>query len=195
MISMGGVTMKRLGTAVLLVIVLTQILYPVSSYSQSSQDKVKTEQLLKKMRELKQKKKREQEEAIRRLKARFDPLMKYSIEELQLALAIKVSTKYGGANIYSADDDRTFIGTIEDEFSSESIFNDYGSYGSEYSSTSIWNDYGTYGGEYSSYSPFNSYSSTPPIIVKSGKIIGRLTVNRYVSGAVDPNWLKSYFKY
>jgi len=147
------------------------------------------------MRELKQKKKREQEEAIRRLRAKFDPLMKYSIEELLLALTIKVTMKYSGAKIYAADDDSTFLGTIEDEFSSEFIFNDYGSYGSEYSSTSIWNDYRTYGGEYSLYSPFTPYSSTPPIIVKSGKIIGRLTVNKYLSGAVDHNWLKSYFKY
>ena len=182
--------------AIIFLVILLGLILPFEfSYSQSSQEKANVEQFSKKMRESKQEKKREQEEAIERLKKKLEPLMKYSIEELQLAITIKVTRKYGSAQVYADDDDKTFLGTIEDEFSSESIFNDYGSYGSEYSSTSIWNDYGTYGGEYSSYSPFNPYSSSPPIIVKSRKIIGRLTVNKYVSGAVDPNWLKSYFKY
>ena len=187
--------MRRFGTVVSLLVLLALILSPVHSYSQSSHSKAKTEQLLKKMRKLKQKKKRERDEAIRRLRAKLKPLMKYSIEELQLALTMKVIAKYNGAKVYAADDDRKFLGTIENEFGAKSIFNDYGSYGSKYSTTSIWNDYGTYGSKFSLYSPFNSFSSSPPIIVKSGKIIGRLTVNKYVSDAVDPNWLKTFFTY
>ena len=55
--------------------------------------------------------------------------------------------------------------------------------------------YGQFGGEYSSHSPFNEYSSNPPLIVKNGRVIGRLTVNKYLAGAVDPNLLKMHFTY
>jgi len=73
------------------------------------------------------------------------------------------------------------------EFDSDSIFNEYGTYGSEYSSQSIWNEYGTYGSEYSSQSAFNDYTFTPPYIVTSdGTIYGRLTTNNFISGAISP---------
>ena len=150
---------------------------------------------LQKIRQEKLEKKKAREAAIKKLKAKLAPLMKYLIEELNLAITIKVMDKYNGCHIFSDEKKPKYLGTIADEFSSNSIFNDYGTYGSEYSSDSIWNEYGTYGGEYSSGSPFNSYSSSPPLIVKNKKVIGRLTVNKNVSGAVDPNWLKSFFKY
>lgn len=90
-------------------------------------------------------------------------------------------------------EDGTFLGKITNEYDSDSIFNEYGQYGSQYSSKSIWNEYGTYGSKYSSYSPFNSYSSSPPAIYKNGSCIGYLTVNKYISGAINPYVLKSYF--
>ena len=150
---------------------------------------------LQKIQQEKLDKKKAREEAIKKLEDKLAPLMKYSIEELNLAITIKVLEKYDGCQIYSDEEKPKYLGKIADEFASDSTFNDYGTYGSEYSSDSIWNEYGTYGGEYSSKSPFNSYSSSPPLIVKNGKVIGRLTVNKYVTGAVAPNWLKSFFKY
>ena len=89
-----------------------------------------------------------------------------------------------------ADDSKgTFLGTFENEYSSNSIFNEYGSYGSKYSSTSIFNPYSQYGSEYSSYSAFNQYASNPPIIVdKKGNNYVRLSLNRYVQGVTNESY-------
>ena len=89
-----------------------------------------------------------------------------------------------GAKIVS--DDGEYLGTLESRYSSENIFNQYGSFGSKYSSTSIWNRYGTYGSKYSSQSPFNSYSTSPTRIIHGNTIIGYLTVNKFMTGAVNP---------
>lgn len=94
-----------------------------------------------------------------------------------------------GASVIA--DDGEFLGKITTSSSSQSIFNEYGSFGSEYGAKSIWNSYGKYGGEYSRQSPFNKYTSTPPALVKGGEVIGYLTVNRSIRGAVNPFLLKS----
>jgi hypothetical protein len=94
-----------------------------------------------------------------------------------------------------------FLGTFqvrgntiyEDKYGSNSIFNEYGTYGSEYSSTSIWNNYSTWGSEYSSTSATNSYCQNPPAIVdEDGDIVGYLTANRYLS---NTNFGKSVSRY
>lgn len=143
----------------------------------------------------KSQKKREDEVTVKKLKEKLVPLMRYSIEELQLALTLKVRQIYKGAKILSDEAKPLYLGTITDEFALDSIFNDFGTYGSQFSSESIWNMFGEYGGQFSAYSPFNRLSSSPPLIVKGGKVIGRLTVNKLMPSAVDPNWLKSHFKY
>ena len=78
--------------------------------------------------------------------------------------------------IYGGSDHDVFLGKLNaDCYDSESIWNEYGTYGSKYSSKSIWNEYGTYGSEYSSYSPWNEYASTPPVVVDSrGNFYGYL---------------------
>ena len=93
--------------------------------------------------------------------------------------------------IVSDDNDYTFLGKLTTNiYDSDSIYNKYGTYGSKYSTKSIWNDYSNYGGEYSSYSPFNSYSLNPPYIVDEDfNVLGRLTVNKYIEGAIHPNEL------
>ena len=88
-------------------------------------------------------------------------------------------------------DDGTYLGKIDSPYASESILNEYGTYGSKYSTKSIWNEYGKYGGEYSKQSPFNKYSSTPPAVVKGGKVIAYLTVNSGIRGAINPYVVKS----
>ena len=53
-------------------------------------------------------------------------------------------------------DDGTFLGTLnENTYDSNSIYNEYGTYGSKYSAKSILNQYGNYGSDYSALSPFN----------------------------------------
>ena len=125
-----------------------------------------------------------------------EPVLDYDIAVLEAALRIKVIKKYDGAAIISVNpftEEYKYLGTISSEFSNDSIFNQFGDYGSEYSQDSIWNEFSQYGGEFSDKSPFNKYSSSPPLIVLNKKVIGHLTVNEFVSGAVDPNWLKTFF--
>lgn len=95
-----------------------------------------------------------------------------------------------GASVFAQDDEQTYLGKIDTEYNSESIFNEYGTYGNEYSSKSIWNEYSEFGNKYNSLSPFNDYSSLPPMIIKNGKIIGYLTTNKFILGAISPYILK-----
>jgi hypothetical protein len=88
---------------------------------------------------------------------------------------------------------KTFLGVLtSNQYDSDGVFNTYGDYGSKYSQTSIWNEYGDYGSKYSTDSAFNEYTSSPPIIVLNGKIVGYLTVNSTLSGAISPYGLLSW---
>ena len=107
------------------------------------------------------------------------------------AHANEVCPVVNGAKLIAQDDKNTYIGEIKNSYASDSIFNEYGTYGSEYSSNSIWNEYATFGSEYSSYSPFNEYSSIPPMMIKDGKIIGYLTANKSIGASISPNLLKA----
>ena len=99
-----------------------------------------------------------------------------------------------GAVLIAQDNKNTFLGKITNSYDSESIFNEYGTYGSEYNSASIWNQYATFGSEYNSYSPHNSYTATPPMIIKNRKILGYLTANKSINNSVSPNLLKALCK-
>lgn len=120
------------------------------------------------------------------------------IHHIFLLLILSVLTMTGqSANaqrlsdlILIADDNEgTFLGTFENEYTSNSVFNEYGNYGSQYSSKSIFNQYSQYGSEYSSYSPFNAYASNPPLIVdKDGNFYGRLSINRYARGVTNESY-------
>ena len=100
-----------------------------------------------------------------------------------------------GASVFAQDSKQTYLGKIENNYNSESIFNEYGTYGNKYSYKSIWNEYSTFGNKYNIYSPFNEYSASPPIIVKNGQIIGYLTTNDYIKGGISPHTLKGLEKY
>jgi len=143
----------------------------------------------------KEQKKQQRQAEIKRLEKKIEALKDYTIEELQLILTARVVDKYGGARVMSDQRPPVYLGIIADEFNRESIFNLFERYGSEFNPMSVWNPFGTYGGSYSRYSPFNMFAMNPPVIVKDGKIIGRLTINDTLPGAVDPNWLKLFFRY
>jgi len=110
------------------------------------------------------------------------------------ALSEEVCSIVKDATLIAQDNQNTPLGKISSPYDSKSIFNEYGEYGSEYSTKSIWNQYGSFGGEYSAYSPFNKYTTTPPILIKNGKVIGYLTVNKYVKPSISPNLLKELCK-
>lgn len=88
-----------------------------------------------------------------------------------------------GAKVIS--DDGTFLGTVSSHYDGDSIFNKYGK-GSKYATESVWNKYGTYGSEYSMQSTMSKFTSTPPMLIKDGHVIGYLTRNKMIEGAVDP---------
>ena len=96
--------------------------------------------------------------------------------------------KLEGAKIIA--DDGTYLGTLDDSYKSDSIYNDYSDYGSKYNSESIWNDYSDYGNEYSSQSAMNDSASEPPVLLKDGEVVGKLTTNDYEYEGVNPKVLK-----
>lgn len=65
------------------------------------------------------------------------------------------------------------------KFQTDSIMNEYGIYGSKYSATSIFNQHSRYDSPYASYSAFNPNTSTPPLIILRGQLIGILSVLFY----------------
>jgi hypothetical protein len=99
--------------------------------------------------------------------------------------------------IFGADDHKTYLGCLScSEYSTDSVFNKYGSHGSRYSAESVWNQYSEFGSRYSSYGTCNPYASDPPVIVDSeGTFYGRLTLNAYHAqlrmGANYHDWLLS----
>lgn len=110
------------------------------------------------------------------------------------AYAEEVCSVVSGAVLIAQDDKNTFLGKINNSYDSDSIFNEYGTYGNEYNSESIWNEYATFGGEYSSFSPHNPYTSTPPMIIKNKQIIGYLSANKSMASSISPNLLKALCK-
>ena len=75
------------------------------------------------------------------------------------------------------------------KYQTDSVMNEYGTYGSKYSSTSIFNQYSQYGSRYGFYSPFNPYTSTPPQIILKGQWVGLLTANTFLQNRLDPHQL------
>jgi hypothetical protein len=92
-----------------------------------------------------------------------------------------------------------FLGCLVcNEYSAESVCNEYGKYGNEYGSN-MWNEYSSpYGNEYSSSSPWNEYSSSnsvPVLVDRQGNFYGFFTINEYRSNAVDfAGQLKKIYK-
>ena len=88
-----------------------------------------------------------------------------------------------GAKIVA--EDGTYLGTLDDSYASDSIYNEYSDHGSTYGDESLWNEYSDHGNDYSDESAFNEYASNPPVLLKDGEVIGRLTVKDYEYDAVD----------
>lgn len=122
------------------------------------------------------------------------------MKHLYIILFILPFFGFGQTLLLYSSDNNTFLGCLNcSSYDSNSICNEYGTYGNSYSSYSIWNDYGTYGNSYSSYSPWNDYSSNGPKIVdKNGNYYGRFTINTYsldsYSNSSDLEKIYEYFK-
>ena len=99
-----------------------------------------------------------------------------------------------GAVIIGQDSNKTFLGKVTSSYDSQSIFNEFGTYGNEFSSKSIWNEFSTFGNEFNSNSPFNEFSSSPPMLIKNRKILGYLSANKSIKASISPNLLKALCK-
>ena len=84
---------------------------------------------------------------------------------------------YGGSErllLFSSDND--FHGCLNcSRYDSDSICNQYGTYGNRYDSKSIWNSYGI-GSIYNSKSPFNQYGQGLKIVDEAGAFYGYLKI-------------------
>ena len=118
----------------------------------------------------------------------------FSYISIQAAGADEICGVLDGSLILAQDSKNTFLGKITGSSDRQSIFNEYGTYGNEFSGSSIWNEFSEFGNEFNSLSPFNEYSTSPPMIIKSRKIIGYLTTNKSINGGISPNLLKALCK-
>lgn len=126
--------------------------------------------------------------------AKYQDALKLSVQELWIILKIKAKKDLWQSIIIADDGNQTYLGEISSQFKAKSIFNQFGRYGSEFQAKSIWNQFGRYGSEFGQYSAFSDSTSSPPMIVKNNTIIGRLTTNEALAGAINPNLLKALFE-
>lgn len=92
--------------------------------------------------------------------------------------------------IVSADGD--YLGQVSsNRYGSDSICNEYGTFGSPYGN-GIFNKYGTHGGEYSATGAYNRMAQNPPALIENGKIVGFITKNGNIRGRIDPDVLRAY---
>jgi hypothetical protein len=128
----------------------------------------------------------------------MNPVLKASCEALAILSLVQAAPAWSqratdaclaldGATIVT--EEGKYLGRVANKYNSDSIFNRYGTYGSRYSSESVWNDYGSFGSKYSNTSARSQYASSPPLLIKDRQIIGRLTTNQYLSGAINPTTL------
>jgi hypothetical protein len=99
-----------------------------------------------------------------------------------------------GSAVLVASDGK-YIGRISSNaFDTESICNDFGDYGNPFSANSVKNQFGDYGNPFSSISAYNQFTSAPPAIIYNGRVVGYLTKNQFVRGAVDPDVLLAVYR-
>ena len=110
------------------------------------------------------------------------------------AFAQEICQVLEGAVIVAQDRQNTVLGKITNSFDSDSIFNEFGTYGNEFSSKSIWNEFSTFGNEFNSESPFNEFSTRPPMLIKGGRVVGYLSANSSIEPSISPNLLKALCK-
>ena len=85
-----------------------------------------------------------------------------------------------GASYLEAQNSQFLGKIVPNRYDRQSILNKYGPYGSSYSATSIFNKYSDYGSRYGNNSVNNPYCTTPPRLIIDGRLLGYVTVNRYV---------------
>ena len=110
----------------------------------------------------------------------IDPDNEIGIDQ-NLQTALSSSTAVHVLYLDSIDsEDSKYLGCWTcSSYDSNSIHNDYSTYGNKYNSDSIRNNYGSYGNPYSSKSPCNSFLVTdaPYLYDENHNYFGRLSLN------------------
>lgn len=108
-----------------------------------------------------------------------------------LAYAAPALHLMGGAN------QDVYLGCYNcNRFDSNSIWNEFGTYGSPFGSNSIWNQVGTYGSTVSNNSPWNTVANKPPVLVDaSGNFYGYLTVNTVMPQRANSSLASTMYEY
>lgn len=107
------------------------------------------------------------------------------------AAAEKKIMLFGGPN------NTTYLGCMNcSHFATDSIHNEFGTYGSDMLVTSIFNDFGQYGSSFSSYSACNELAANPPVVVdQDGVFYGYLTLNNLNPRAITEPRIVAWLKY
>lgn len=127
-------------------------------------------------------------------------ITKWNIYSPQSSSSAQSSTSNGpvakSTELYLySNDGKTYLGKLtSNKYDSESIYNEFGDYGSKFSSKSIFNEFSDYGSSVSDKSAFNKFASKPPMIISGGKIVGYLTTNSSIDGAISPVGLKEWLE-
>ena len=113
--------------------------------------------------------------------------MKLKLVGIFIILIVGINASAQTLHLYGGDNHDVYLGCLNcNNMNTNSIWNQYGTYGNSYSLNSIWNQYGTYGNKYSLYCPWNGYGSNPPVVVdRQGNFYGYFTVNQYKSKRAD----------
>lgn len=90
-----------------------------------------------------------------------------------------------GALVVAQDGRGTVLGSVGDRFGLDSIFNPYSNEGSRFGLDSVNNQYGDFGSRYSDLSARNEFAQQPPMIIMDGEVVGYLTTNKYLPGAIN----------
>lgn len=89
-----------------------------------------------------------------------------------------------GASLYSDDGKLVYLGFFGHRFAKNSVMNLFGPHGSTTGAESVRNTSTIYGNQISHYGVVNIYAQHPPLIVRNGETIGRLTANTATVGGV-----------
>ena len=99
--------------------------------------------------------------------------------------------------IFGGDNHDVYLGCLTcSEFDSDSVTNEFGTYGSEFSQESVLNDFSKYGSKFSDLSACNSFAQDPPVIVDDeGNFYGRLTLNKFHPEAITVEGILEWLEF
>lgn len=92
--------------------------------------------------------------------------------------AIPTCADLNGAAIVSQEAKPVYLGFIG-AASGDSIFNTAGEYGSATGALSVRNTSGAYGSTDGAFSAMNKHTTTPPLVIRDGRVLAALTANVY----------------